>query len=66
MPLAGRKTIYDALTVAETRFQWHEFNAAHAFARDEGPRYDASASRLSFALTLELFQRRLTVPKSMA
>jgi len=63
---AGRKLIYDALTEAETRFQWHEFNAAHAFSRDEGPRYDAAASRLSFAMTLELFQRRLTAPKSVA
>ena len=64
VPLAGRKSIYDALTVAETRFQWHEFNGAHAFARDEGPRHDAAASRLSFELTLELFHRRLTIPKS--
>jgi len=66
VPVAGRKLIYDALTAAETRFQWHEFNAAHAFSRDEGPRYDASASRLAFALTLELFQRRLTIPQSTA
>jgi carboxymethylenebutenolidase len=64
--LTGRKSIYDALTAAETRFQWHEFNAAHAFSRDEGPRYDAAASRLSFALTLELFQRRLTVARPAA
>jgi len=66
VPLAGRKLIYDSLTAAENCFQWHEFNAAHAFSRDEGPRYDAAASRLAFALTLELFQRRLTVPKSTA
>jgi len=62
VPLAGRKAIYDALTAADKNFQWHEFNGAHAFARDEGPRHDAAASRLSFALTLELFQGRLTVP----
>jgi len=66
VPVAGRRMIYDTLTSAETLFQWHEFNAAHAFSRDEGPRYDAAASRLSFALTLELFQRRLTIPKSGA
>jgi carboxymethylenebutenolidase len=64
VPLAGRKAIYDALTTAESNFAWHEFNGAHAFSRDEGPRYDAAASRLAFELTLELFQRRLTVPKS--
>ncbi len=63
VPLAGRKLIYDALTEAESVFQWHEFNGAHAFSRDEGPRYDAAASRLAFALALELFQRRLTSPK---
>ena len=63
VPLAGRKAIYDALIAAETSFQWHEFNGAHAFARDEGPRHDPAASRLGFSLALELFQRRLTVPK---
>jgi carboxymethylenebutenolidase len=66
VPLAGRKVIYDALTTADKRFEWHEFNGAHAFARDEGPRHDAAASRLAFSLALELFQRRLTVPKSVA
>jgi carboxymethylenebutenolidase len=64
VPLAGRKLIYDALVRAETNFQWHEFNGAHAFVRDEGPRYDAAASRLGFALALELFQRKLTVPRT--
>jgi carboxymethylenebutenolidase len=66
VPLAGRKQIYDALTAVDARFQWHEFNGAHAFSRDEGPRYDAAASRLAFGLTLELFQRRLTIPKTAA
>jgi carboxymethylenebutenolidase len=64
VPLAGRKVIYDALTTAQTNFQWHEFNGAHAFARDEGPRHDPAAGRLAFSLALELFQRRLTVPKT--
>ena len=63
VPLSGRKAIYDALTAAETSFQWHEFNGAHAFSRDEGPRYDSAVSRLGFALALELFHRRLTVPR---
>jgi carboxymethylenebutenolidase len=64
VPLAGRKMIYDALVSADANFQWHEFNGAHAFARDEGPRYDAAASRLAFSIALELFQRRLMVAKS--
>lgn len=40
--------------------QWHEFNAAHAFLRDEGPHYDPSAARLSYAMALELFHRQLS------
>lgn len=64
VPLEGRTKIYHALVTAERWFQWHEFNAAHAFARDEGPRYDASATRLAWDLALDLFKRRLTVPKS--
>ena len=65
VPLAGRKLIHDALITAQVRFQWQEYNAAHAFARDEGPRYDPAASRLSFSSTLELFQRRLFLPKTI-
>jgi carboxymethylenebutenolidase len=65
VPLAGRKAIYDALTASDTLFAWHEFNGAHAFARDEGPRHDAAAARLAFSLALELFHRRLTVPRSL-
>ena len=62
VPLAGRRVIHEALDAAEANFQWHEFNGAHAFARDEGPRYDAAASRLGLDLALELFQRKLTEP----
>ncbi|MFK8113144.1 MAG: dienelactone hydrolase family protein [Rubripirellula sp.] len=40
IPLAGRRMIYDAMTAAETSFSWHEYNAEHAFIRDEGHRYD--------------------------
>jgi len=59
VPLEGRKRIYDVLTEKGRSFQWHEFNAAHAFARDEGPRYDAAAARIAWELTVELFKRRL-------
>ncbi|HEX4141090.1 MAG TPA: dienelactone hydrolase family protein [Candidatus Methylacidiphilales bacterium] len=62
VPLEGRRTIHEALDTAEANFQWHEFNGAHAFARDEGPRHDAAATRLGLSLALELFQRRLTEP----
>jgi carboxymethylenebutenolidase len=59
IPREGRTLIYNAMTDAGIRFQWHEFNAAHAFLRDEGPRYDPAATRISLDMTLELFHRML-------
>ncbi len=59
VPREGRRLIYDAMTDAEVMFQWHEFNAEHAFLRDEGPRYDPAAARLGYALALETFGRAL-------
>lgn len=61
VPREGRQLIYDAMNDAGTLMQWHEFNAAHAFLRDEGPRYDPAMAQLSLALALELFKRRLTI-----
>ena len=60
VPAEGRRKIYDHLTETGRNFTWHEFNAAHAFARDEGPRYDEAATRLGWELTLELFKKNLT------
>lgn len=59
IPREGRALIYNKLSDAAVQFQWHEFNAAHAFMRDEGPRYDPTAARICYGLALELFQRRL-------
>ena len=59
VPREGRQAIYQAMTSAELSFAWHEFNAAHAFMRDEGPRYDPAAARLCYGLALELFHRKL-------
>ena len=59
VPLEGRRLIHAAVNEAGTDFQWHEFNGAHAFARDEGPRYDPALASRGFALSLELFGRRL-------
>ena len=59
IPREGRALIYNALSDAGTHFQWHEFNAAHAFIRDEGPRYDPAAARICYDMALELFKRRL-------
>jgi len=59
VPTEGRRIIYDALEAAGTLFQYHEFNAQHAFLRDEGPRWDPVAGQLALDAALELFRRRL-------
>lgn len=59
VPPAGRRNIYETLQSAGTCFTWHEFNAAHAFLRDEGDRYDPAAARLGMALAADLFCRCL-------
>ena len=60
VPREGRRLIYEAMTDAGVYFQWHEFNAAHAFLRDEGPRYDPVSAQISYGMVLELFKRRLS------
>jgi len=59
VPAAGRRAIYDALDAAGVWFTWHEFNAAHAFLRDEGDRYDPAAARQAMGLAAVLFGRTL-------
>ena len=59
VPREGRRLIYDAINDAGVSLQWHEFNGAHAFLRDEGPRYDPALARLAWTLILELFGRAL-------
>jgi carboxymethylenebutenolidase len=57
IPSEGRRKIYDALEAAGVWFTWHEFNAAHAFLRDEGERYDPAVARLAIGLATALFSR---------
>lgn len=59
IPREGRDLIHAALEDAGVTFTWHEFNAAHAFLRDEGNRYNPQLARLSLELALDLFRRRL-------
>ena len=59
IPTEGRAAIYQALLKAERVFSWHEFNAAHAFMRDEGARYDPEIARAAFTVALNLFERTL-------
>jgi dienelactone hydrolase len=53
IPREGRALIYNAMSDAGGHFQWHEVNAAHAFLRDEGPRYDPATARICYDMVLE-------------
>jgi carboxymethylenebutenolidase len=59
VPLEGRNAIKARLEEAGVRFTWHEFNAAHAFMRDEGPRYDPALALICWTIVFELFHRCL-------
>ena len=59
VPREGRAIVYNALSDAGRAFQWHEFNAAHAFLRDEGPRYDPAAAAICYQMLFELMHRKL-------
>lgn len=59
VPLEGRNLLKARLEEVGTRFTWHEFNGAHAFMRDEGPRYDPELVLQCWGLVLGLFHRRL-------
>jgi carboxymethylenebutenolidase len=59
VPQEGRDLIYRTLNSAGVNFTWHEFNAQHAFLRDEGPRYDPALARIGYEMACELFDRRL-------
>ena len=59
IPLAGRELIHARLEETGARYQWLEVNAAHAFLRDEGPRYDPGLAALCYQLVFDLFHRQL-------
>jgi carboxymethylenebutenolidase len=59
IPLEGRVLIHARLEEVGANYTWHEFNAAHAFMRDEGPRYDPSLAQQCWSLVFDLFNRRL-------
>ena len=59
VPFEGRMQIHQALEESGTNYQWIEFNGAHAFLRDEGPRYNPVLAQQSMQLAIELFQRKL-------
>ena len=55
----GRQLIYQTLTDTERLFTWHEFNAQHAFMRDEGDRFDPAIALTCYRLAVEQFHRTL-------
>ena len=59
VPEEGRALIQRTLAAAQVRFTWHEYNAAHAFMRDEGPRYDPALALVGYRAALDLFARNL-------
>lgn len=59
IPDEGRLAIYKALREAEVRFTWHEFNAEHAFMRDDNSRYHPDTARQCLILAFDLFKRVL-------
>lgn len=61
VPLEGRTRIKARLDEVGVNFQWLEVNGAHAFMRDEGPRYDPALAYHCYGLLFELFHRRLAI-----
>jgi carboxymethylenebutenolidase len=59
VPGEGREKIAAALREAGASFELKLYAAAHAFMRDEGPRYDPEAADAAFADMLKLFRRTL-------
>ena len=59
IPLEGRRMILEQLDVVEADYEWHEFNAAHAFLRDEGNRYNPALARVAMALLLRFMAEKI-------
>jgi carboxymethylenebutenolidase len=58
-PADGRETIKAGLEPLGDRLTWREYDAAHAFGRDVGDRYDPQVTDAAFAETITLFRRAL-------
>jgi len=59
IPDAGRMKIHLNLLASGNTFSWHEFNASHAFMRDEGERYDPELALRVYQMAVEFFHRTL-------
>lgn len=56
IPAAGRQQIFQQLLQNGVDYQWHEVNAAHAFMRDEGERYDPALALWVYQLAVQLLR----------
>jgi carboxymethylenebutenolidase len=59
VPVEGRRKIHQLLEDNDRDFEWHEFNAAHALLRDEGPRYNPALARVGMALMLRFLGEKV-------
>ncbi len=59
IPLEGRTIVQARLNEVGANFSWHEVNGAHAFMRDEGPRYDPELALQLYGMVFAFFHRRL-------
>ena len=59
VPFAGREVLRARLEEVGARYEWHEVNAAHAFLRDAGPRYDPTLFVQALEWMLALYRRAL-------
>jgi carboxymethylenebutenolidase len=60
VPDEGRMKIHLNLINSGNTFTWHEFNAQHAFMRDEGDRYDGALALRVYGMAVEFFHRTLS------
>jgi carboxymethylenebutenolidase len=59
IPTEGRMKVLARLNELGLRLSWHEVNGAHAFMRDEGPRYDPELAYSLYGLAFDFFHRKL-------
>lgn len=59
IPVEGRQLVHQNLLDSGVNFSWQEFNAAHAFMRDEGERYDPELALRVYAQSVAFFNRLL-------
>ena len=59
VPQPGRRIVQERIDALQIPCTWIEVDGAHAFLRDEGPRYDPELAHRLYGDVLGLLQRRL-------